>query len=83
MTLAGSEMRTRLSMAIGAIVGRLSRDAGKLEDLGQLPADADRRVQRLAGILIDHRDAFGASAPQGLGIELHHVLAVERDARRR
>ena len=72
-------MRTRFSMAMARSVGCLARNAAKLEDLGQLAADADRRVQRLAGILIDHRDAFGASAPQRLGVELHHILAVERD----
>ncbi|ESY78827.1 hypothetical protein X740_18865 [Mesorhizobium sp. LNHC221B00] len=63
----------------GAIGGCLAGDAAKLEDLGQLAADADRGVQRLAGVLIDHRDAFGASAPQGFAVELHHVLTVERN----
>ena len=40
------------------------RYAAELEDLGHLPADAERRVQRAAGILIDHRDAVGAQPPQ-------------------
>ncbi len=39
-------------------------DAAYREDLRDLAADADRRVQRRARVLVDHRDVVRAEAPQ-------------------
>ena len=60
----GSAIRTRLSMATARSCGLAARHAGELEVFGQLAADLERRVQRLAGVLIDHRDAGRAHAAQ-------------------
>ncbi len=46
-----------------------ARLPGDLEDLGHLAPDADRGVQRLAGLLVDHRDLAGPQAAQLLPLQ--------------
>ena len=46
------DVRERLA---GPLLGRAPRCAENREGLGDLRADADRRVQRGAGVLVDHR----------------------------
>ena len=60
-----------LAAPIGFAAGR----AEDLEHLRHLPADGERRVQRLAGVLEDHGDVPRAHLPQRGGAELHRIVA--------
>ena len=53
--------------------------AARGEDLGELLADADRRVQRGTGVLVDHRDDLAAVALQVAPAQREHVLAGDGD----
>ena len=55
------------------------REAQHSEGLDNLRANLDRRIERLARILIDHRDAARAQSTQFLSRQLEHVLARNRD----
>ena len=75
MTLSGSEICTlrRISRARSArLLGIL---AGDRVDLGHLVADPDRRVQRPAGVLVDHRDLVGAQLAHLRLAQVGEVLA--------
>ena len=63
----------------GLDLGLVLREAEDRECLDDLLADLDRRVQRLARILIDHGDAAGAKIAQTGRREVEHVLAGDRD----
>ena len=56
--------------------------AARGEDLGQLLADADRRVQRRAGVLVHHRDDLAAIALQIGAAQAQHVDARDLDRAR-
>ncbi len=45
------------------------------EDFLDLPSDPERRVQRAAGVLVDHRDHVAAIEPELLGAEAEDVPA--------
>ena len=60
----GSEICTFRSASSARSSACLARDAGDLEHLGDLAADADRRVERAAGVLVDHRHGARAQLAQ-------------------
>ena len=55
----------------------LPRHAAKREDLGNLASDADRRVERPAGILVNHGDRRLPQRPELRLPHAHQVLAVD------
>ncbi len=65
---------------LGALAGRARLRAAQLEDLRHLPADADRRVQRPARVLVDHRDGVQPQPAQLLLAQREHVAATDADA---
>ncbi len=64
---------------LGALERLLSRNPGELVDLGDLTADVDRRVECLAGLLVDHRDLAGPELAELLVVQRQDVAAVDRD----
>ena len=54
--------------------------AAQLEDLGQLAAHAQRRVERRAGVLVDHRERVAVVCAHRLAAQGEHVRARDRDA---
>ena len=71
-----------LQHGLGPVQALGRGDAGDLEDLGHLLADADGGVQRAAGVLIDHGDAARAEPPERRRIHGERVLAGDVDAAR-
>jgi len=59
-----------------------ARETGGFECFGHLPRNRERRIQRAAGVLIDHRNRIGAQRPQCIGVELVHLRARDRDLAR-
>ena len=87
MTLSGSEICTLRSISLARSSRPLGVLAGDLEDLGHLVADPDRRVQRAARVLVDHRHLRGAQLAHLRLAHVREVLAghlhrAARDARR-
>ncbi len=74
LDLAQHLLRALLGLALG--------DPGDRERLGDLVADADRRVQRPAGVLVDHRHARRAHPPHVALAHGEQVLAGDLDRAR-
>ena len=71
----------RLEHARGGVHGLAAlHPAVELVHLGDLVPDPDRRVERRAGILVDHRHPVAAPAPQRLRRGGEQVVAGEPDA---
>ena len=70
------DVRERLA---GPLLGRAPRCAENREGLGDLRADADRRVQGGAGVLVDHRHGLRAVSAQRPAAEREHVPAGNGD----
>ena len=72
-------MRTRASMATARSSASPRAGTGSSKILGHLAADRERRVQRLAGVLVDHGDGVRAHAAQLGRVQRQDVAAVDRD----
>ena len=83
MACVGSAMRTSLSASTAILPAAIARDPAHAGDgIGQLPADGEERVQRLARILEDHRrHAAAQRLVAGLG-RADHLVAVQPHAAR-
>jgi hypothetical protein len=64
----------------GAPRSLVADDARQLVDLFDLAPDAQRRIERLGGILIDHRQGLAPHLPQPVAVERQQVSAVYEDA---
>ncbi|MDM4777792.1 hypothetical protein, partial [Micromonospora sp. b486] len=51
----------------------------RADHLGELGADAQRRVQRRQRVLVDHRDLAAHQGPAALGVQLQQVRVLEAD----
>ena len=68
-----------LEHLLRAVEGLPLRDTCDLEHLGHLATDPDRRVQRPAGLLVDHRDRVLAELAQLALVQREHVASVHLD----
>ena len=64
------DARERVAGALERLAARHAADA---EDLGHLEADLQRRVERIGGVLIDHRHQVRAHALQSIAGKPEHV----------
>jgi hypothetical protein len=64
-----------LAPRLGFVLG----EAEKLEHLGELRPDTDRRVQRRGGVLVDHRKRRRLQPADFAAAHGQHVLAVQSD----